>query len=151
MLTTYWQLSNRILDEEHCDGYAGQPFMHSHTHHHHQYSHHHYPINYSRSTPENGFNDLEKGSLPSEPHGKIRTPQPKRPAKNVFDNQVITVTKADAGKLSTTYTLVNHNKHQQHDTCSPSNSSSVVLVDYKSLQISPLDFCALQRDAKNIY
>jgi hypothetical protein len=158
MLSTYWQISNRILEEEQCVGYGGQPFMHSHAHNH-QYSHHHYPINYSSD-----FSDLEMGNSvvqeQHEKHGKIRTPQPKRMAKNVFkddednqQNEIITITKSEASKLSATSTTAYNltNKHMISDSYHSSNSSSIVSADYKSLQISPLDFCALQRDAKNIF
>lgn len=136
MLRTYWQLSNRILEEQNCEGYSGQPFMHSHAHHHHQYSHQHYPINYSRSYSEN---DIESGRV-IQPEKKIRTPQPKRPAKNLFSdpNEIIFITKPEASKLTFPSTI--HSNYLQYDL--NSQTSSVVSSDsnYKSLQISPLDF-----------
>ena len=130
MLMTYWQLSNRLLEEERCGDYSGSAYMHSHAHNYnHQYSHHHYPINYSRS----GSADIEKGSfIQFEKPEKIRTPQPKRSAKNLFNDpgEIIIISKLEASKLSGNY---------QHSLIN-STASSVVSSDYKSLQISPLDF-----------
>ena len=134
MTRTYWQLSNRIIKEKNCEGYSGQPFMHSHAHHHHQYSHQQYPINYSRSMSQN---EMESGGVVHS-EKKIRTPQPKRPAKNFFNdpNEIIIITKPEASKLSFPSTI--HSNYLQYDL--NSQSSSVVSSDYKSLQISPLDF-----------
>lgn len=144
MLRTYWQLSNRILEEQNCEGYSGQPFMHSHAHHHHQYSHQQYPINYSRSMSQH---DMEAGGPAVQHEKKIRTPQPKRPAKNVFpdSNEIIVITKPEASKL-TNFPSAIHSNYLQYDF--NSQSSSVVSSDYKSLQISPLDFTSHNQ---NIY
>lgn len=143
MLRTYWQLSNRILEEQNCEGYSGQPFMHSHAHHHHQYSHQQYPINYSRSFSQS---EMESGGI-GEEKKKIRTPQPKRPAKNLFteNDEIIVITKPEASKLSTFPSAI-HSNYLQYDL--NSQSSSVISSDYKSLQISPLDFT---NQNQNIY
>lgn len=137
MLRTYWQLSNRILEEQSCGGYSGQPFMHSHAHHHHQYSQQNYPINYSHSTSQH---EMESGGMVIVHEKKIRTPQPRRPAKDLFTNpeEVIVITKPEASKLAHSSAI--HSNYLQYDL--NSHSSSVISSDYKSLQISPLDFNA---------
>jgi hypothetical protein len=139
MLKTYWQLSNRIIEEQNCEGYSGQPYMHSHAHHHHQYSHQQYPINYSRSMTQD---EMESGRSFYNSEKKIRTPQPKRPEKNFItdSNEIILITKPEASKLafSSASASTIHSNYLQYDLSS--QSSSVVSSDYKSLQISPLDF-----------
>lgn len=161
MLTTYWQLSSRLLDEED-SGYtntsASGSFMHSHTHHHHQFSHQNYPINYSRS---GGIlvdiSEMEAGGIKAikqenNPHSILRTPQPKISAKNIFNdsdnNEVIIITKNEATKLADLSASYYHQQYRIHDgdiSASSTSSSN----DYKSLQISPLDFSQVTN--KNIY
>lgn len=159
MLTTYWQLSNRILEEAHsgCFAYGGHPHMHSHSHHH-QYSHHHYPINYSRSRGIASLPDIESGNfvvmqMQKKPE-KIRTPQPKRSAKNLFSDpdELIVITKNEASKLTqlTEYNNIPQQKYTIYEGNSDSSTtSSVVSSDYKSLQISPLDFT--HHNSRNIF
>ena len=165
MMRTYWQLSNRLLEEQHCTGFSGQPFMHSHAqnHHRHQYSHINYPINYSMSSL---MNDVEKANnsavsnhqsgIPKESHEKIRTPQPKLAAKNIFSdpNEIIFITKSDASKL-TNYpnNAISYPQYFPSESQAASVASSVISSDYKSLQISPLDFSNPQNSTvdRNIY
>lgn len=145
MMITYWTLSNRVLEEEQY-GYYHENYLHLHahthshssntsntssnnTHHSHQFSHQNYPSNYSKSLPD--VEDIEKAH-------KIRTPQPKRLAKDIFQdanagNEYVFFSKSDASKLSSSNNL-------------PSASSSVTstISDYKSLQISPLEINSSQ-------
>lgn len=147
MLKTYWQLSNRLLEEEQYGNYGtGNSFMHSHAHHHHRYSHHQYPINYSRSNggDSNNFPDLESGNFVAfDKPEKIRTPQPKKSVKNLFNDQdeIILISKSEASKL-TEISIGNNNRNS---ILSSTASSAFSNDDYKSLQISPLDF------SRNIY
>ena len=164
ILSTYWQFSNRLLNEEDC-GYNSSStgtFMHSHTHHHHQYSHQNYPINYSRG---GHHADIEAGiteptakdnnikSDIARPDSVLRTPQPKRSAKNIFndsDNEIIIIKKTDASKL-TNLTTNYHQQYRLYDgEVSVSSSTTSSSNDYKSLQISPLDFSQLT-DKGGIY
>ena len=173
MFSTYWQLSSRLLDEEEC-GYSNSSsgtFMHSHTHHHHQYSHQNYPINYSRRGGSIEVSDVEAGGIkpierpeskPIErseskaikrPESILRTPQPKRSAKNIFndtDNDIIVITKTDASKLADqSASSFYHQKYRIYDGEISSSTVSSETNDYKSLQISPLDFCQVPN--KSIY
>lgn len=152
MFSTYWKFSNRLLDEKECGHTTTTTsntgtFMHSHTHHHHQYSHQNYPINYSRSggftKNTNKFDvlDIETGgsNIKSTDHSVLRTPQPKLSAKNIFNDSEITLfTKTDAAKLITEPVSQQYLIHEGE----ASN-------DYKSLQISPLDFS--QFTGKGVY
>ena len=165
MLSTYWQFSTRLLDEEDC-GYTSSTsgtFMHSHTHHHHQYSHQNYPINYSSGGGAVNH-DIEaaftKGNLKSDyvidgitkPDSILRTPQPKRSAKNLFndaENEFITLTKTEASKLTDLSAYYHHQYRIYDGEVSASSSTTSSSNDYKSLQISPLDFSQLSN--KGVY
>ena len=132
IMFTYWQLNNRVLEEEQY-GFYHENHLHLHSHssnsnsniQRHQFSHQHYPSNYSKSLSSES--DPEKGQYSSP---KIKTPQPKRLAKDIFtteSNDYVFFSKADASKLSSGL----------NEDGLPSASSSV--SDYKSLQISPLE------------
>lgn len=169
MMCTYWQFSNRLLEEQHCTGLSGQSFMHSHAHNHHQFSHINYPINYSMSSL---LQDVEKAnnpttvdsgypnSPPKESHEKIRTPQPKLAAKNIFSdpNDIVYITKPEASKLANyPNNAMSYPQYFPAESQAASVASSVISNDYKSLQISPLDFSALTQNQnsaaadRNIY
>lgn len=162
MLSIYWQLSSRLLDEEDCGKTTSSTsgtFMHSHTHHHHQFSHQNYPINYSRSGMDVDKSDIEAGGIKAikqeRPESILRTPQPKRSAKNIFsdsedNNEIIIITKNEATKLADISASYYHQQYRIHDgNISASSSSTSSSDDYKSLQISPLDFS--QMTNTNIY
>lgn len=130
MLSTYWQLRERLVDEEQV-GYSHQEYMHTHANHH--YSHQHYPSNFSKSGSSNPISEDIELAMPS----KIRTPQPKRNTKDLFNdpNEIIVITKSEASKLAIF----------QHGPPSATTSQVSNASDYKSLQISPIDFSAHNR------
>lgn len=133
MLKTYWELNNRILDERD----LGEAYQHSRQSRAHTQ---HYPLNYSHSyftsSSTSTDSDIEAATGLKSSHqlSKIRTPQPKKSAKDIFTTEHDGINDNESimrSKLQSSY-------YYTSDT-SNGSTRSVSVTDYKSFQISPLD------------